>query len=185
MTVLETARLRLRELTPDDAAFIRELVNEPAWLRFIGQKNVHTLDDARRYIANGPAASYSRNGFGLYCVELASALTPVGICGLIRRDALSDVDLGFALLARHCGHGYAREAASAVLAFARRDLGMSRVVAITLPDNQGSIRVLESVGFAFECRVILPGETDELSLYACPPRGLPSSTSATRGAAGR
>ncbi|MFN0242061.1 MAG: GNAT family N-acetyltransferase [Planctomycetota bacterium] len=165
-TVVDTARLRLRKLSADDAAFIHELVNDPAWLCYIGDKHVHTHADARRYIEDGPAASYARNGFGLYCVELADAQVPIGICGLIRREALADVDLGFAFLERHRGRGYAREAAAAVLEHARRDLRFARVIAITLPHNRASIRVLESSGFAFERRLTLPGESAELCAYA-------------------
>src|ERR1051326_2497227 len=113
--VHETARLKLRELGADDAAFILELVNEPGWLRFVGDRNVHSLDDARGYIARGPAASYEKHGFGLWAVELAASGEPLGMCGLVRRATLEDVDLGFAFLSRHWGQGYAREAAAAVV----------------------------------------------------------------------
>ncbi len=164
--VLETSRLRLRELSLDDAAFVRELVNEPAWLRFIGDKGVATLDDARAYIARGPLASYAQFGFGLYRVELAVEGTPIGICGLIRRETLGDVDLGFAFLERYWGRGYAREAAASVIELGHRDLGLERIVAITDPDNHPSIRVLEGVGFAFETLVTLPGDPKELALFA-------------------
>src|SRR5262245_51998217 len=111
--VSETARLRLRELTSEDAAFIYELVNEPAWIQWLGDRNVHSLDDARRYIANGPVASYAKHGFGLWAVEQKASGEPVGMCGLVKRATLAHADLGFALLARHRGHGYAREAAAA------------------------------------------------------------------------
>jgi len=165
----ETARLRLRELASEDAAFILELVNEPAWLRFIGDKGVRTLADARKYIAEGPVASYRANGFGLFLVERKeppASPTPIGMCGLIRRPTLEDVDLGFALLERHEGRGYTREAAAAVVEFGRTTIGLKRLVAITVPENVRSIRVLETVGFAFERRVKLSAEGEELALYA-------------------
>jgi RimJ/RimL family protein N-acetyltransferase len=162
----ETARLRLRELASDDAPFILELVNEPAWLQFIGDKGVRTPADARKYIAEGPVASYRANGFGLFLVELKEPAGSIGICGLIRRPTLSDVDLGFALLSKHCGRGHAREAAAAVVEFGRTKIGLQRLVAITLPENERSIRVLESVGFAFERRVNLTEDSEELALYA-------------------
>src|SRR5262249_39747755 len=117
--VHETARLRLRELGDDDAAFILELVNEPGWLRFIGDRNVHSLQDARGYIARGPVASYARFGYGLWAVDSRERGEPLGMCGLIRRDSLPEPDLGFAFLARHHGRGYAREAAAAAIELAR------------------------------------------------------------------
>src|SRR5438552_2883098 len=139
MNVLETERLRLRWLSAEDAAFMLELVNDPAWLRFIGDRGVRTLEDARGYILNGPVAMYRRVGFGLYLVELKQSRTPIGICGLIKRAGLEDVDIGFAFLPAFCGQGYAYESASAMIAYAQDTLGLYRVVAITAPDNQRSI----------------------------------------------
>lgn len=164
--VLETARLRLRLLGPGDAAFILELVNDAAWLRFIGDKGVATREDAARYIAEGPAASYAAHGFGLWAVERKAGGGPLGICGLIRRAELADVDLGFAFLERHRGRGYAREAATACLEHGRSAHGLERIVAITLPDNAASIGVLRSAGMSWERRVRLGGRAEELELYA-------------------
>jgi len=166
MTVLQTERLRLRELTVDDAAFVLELLNEPAWLRFIGDRGVRSLADARGYIESGPRASYARHGYGLYAVELLSQELPIGICGLVRRDSLPEADLGFALLERHWGHGYAPEASVAVLRHASAELGLRRVLAVTSPDNERSIRVLEDLDFAYEGRVTLPPASEELLLFA-------------------
>src|SRR5690349_2551972 len=132
--VLETERLQLREFEARDASFILELVNEPDWLRFIGDRGIHDLDAARRYIAEGPQAMQARLGFSLWCVCPKSGGAPLGMCGLIKRDALEHVDLGFAFLARHRGRGYAREAAAATLAHAR-GLGIGAVAAITDPAN--------------------------------------------------
>lgn len=164
--VLETARLRLLELVEEDAAFALELVNEPDWLRFIGDRGVRTLEDARKYLREGPIASYRRNGFGLWGVEERSSATVTGICGLIRRAELEDVDLGFAFLARHRGKGYARESAAAVVKLARERFGLARLVAITDPGNERSIRVLEGVGFAFERRWRKLPDDEELALFA-------------------
>jgi RimJ/RimL family protein N-acetyltransferase len=148
--VRETTRLRLREFTEQDAAFILELVNEPEWLRFIGDRNVHSLADAQGYIARGPVASYAQHGFGLWAVDLRATAESLGMCGLIRRDSLPHADLGFAFLARHRGHGYAREAAAAAVALAREAFHLPRLLAITDPDNSASRAVLEHAGFAFE-----------------------------------
>lgn len=165
-TVLETPRLLLREFTHADAAFVFRLVNEPSWLRFIGDRGVRSLPDAVRYLDDGPRASYARNGFGLWCVALRESGEPVGMCGLVRRAGLADPDVGFAFLPEAWGHGYARESAAAVLDHARRVLGISRVVAITNPDNEASIRVLERVGMAREATTRLPGIDHDVLLYA-------------------
>jgi RimJ/RimL family protein N-acetyltransferase len=162
--VRETSRLRLREFTEGDAAFILELVNEPAWLRFIGDRNVHSLEDARVYILRGPVASYAKHGFGLWAVELRES--PVGMCGLIRRDSLPDADLGFAFLARHRGHGYAREAAAAAVAVAHEVFALTRLLAITDPDNTASRAVLEHVGFTFEREFTWSENGQQQALYA-------------------
>lgn len=167
--ILETDRLALRQLSPaddNDAAFILELLNEPSWLRFIGDKNVHTLDDARNYIANGPAAMYARVGFGLYLTALKETGEPIGICGLIKRDGLEDVDIGFAFLPRHWSKGYAYEAAAATLAHGRDALGLKRIVAITSIDNHSSIKLLQKIGLQFEKTLTLPGDDEPLSFFS-------------------
>lgn len=150
MKILETERLTLRHLSPDDAPFILELLNDPAFLRNIGDKGVRTKDDARRYIETGPRESYARFGFGLLRVEITKTGEPIGMCGLLQRASLADPDIGFAFLPRFWSRGYAVESAAAVLRHARETLGIGRVVAIVLPDNRGSIRVLEKIGLRFE-----------------------------------
>ena len=165
MIVLETERLTLRRLTADNAAFILELVNEPAWLEFIGDKNVHTLDDARDYILKGPVEMYERLGFGLYLVQLKQG-TAIGMCGLIKRPSLNDIDIGFALLSRFSGHGYAYEAASAVMDYGKNVLGLSRIVAITNPTNQNSIKLLKKLGLQFEKRIKLADDAPEVALFS-------------------
>ena len=154
--VLETERLFLRHLTPDDDTFILELLNEPGFLENIGDRQVRTLEEARRYVADGPAASYAQHGFGLWWVGLKATAEPVGICGLIKRDVLDHPDIGYAFLARFSGQGFASEAGAAVLAYGRNALGLTRIVAITKPDNDGSIRLLEKIGLKFDGMVTLP-----------------------------
>lgn len=164
--LLETARLRLRQLTRDDAGFILELLNDASFIRNIGDKGVRSEYDAIRYISTGPTASYELHGFGLWAVELRSSGEPIGLCGLLKREELDDVDLGYAFLPAFRSIGYAAEAAEGVIDFARARLGLGRIVAITLPGNQSSIRVLEKNGFRFERTVRLTDDGDELSLYA-------------------
>lgn len=146
----ETARLAVRRFVLDDAAFILALVNEPGWLAHIGDRGVRTLADAEGYLRDGPLASYAIHGFGLYHVALRATGAAVGMCGILRRDGLDAPDLGYALLGSHAGLGYATEAARATLAHARRDLGLTRVLAITSPENAASQRVLEKVGMQRE-----------------------------------
>ena len=157
--VLETERLVLRRLTTDDATFILELLNDPAFRRYIGDKGVRNHADACRYIETGPLASYERHGFGLLRVELKDGGEPIGMCGLLKRDYLPDVDIGFALLPAYRSKGYTLEAASAVLAHARDTLGLERVLAITSPDNVASIGLLERLGFRFD-RMARPAENE-------------------------
>ena len=165
MIVLETERLRLRWLTADDAAFMHELVNDPTWIEFIGDRNVKTVEAARAYVTEKYVADYLGHGFGLNLVELKESGTPVGICGLIKREGLEDVDVGFAFLPRYAGRGYATESAVAVLEHGRRVLGIGRIVAITTPNNARSIRVLEKVGLRFEKIIRIPGDDEDLALY--------------------
>jgi RimJ/RimL family protein N-acetyltransferase len=163
--VLETERLVLRRLTSDDAAFIFKLLNEPSFLRYIGDKGVRTHADAVGYIKNGPVASYERFGFGLYLVELRETDVPIGICGLLKRETLTHVDVGFAFLPAFWSKGYAFEAASAVMQYGRNVLGMGRIVAITAPENESSIRLLEKMGFRFERPMVLSEGAPEIKLF--------------------
>lgn len=166
MPMLVTDRLRLRQLVLEDAPFILELLNEPAFIQNIADKGVRTLEQARGYLVNGPLASYAKHGFGLFAVELKDGGIPIGICGLIRREGLEDADIGYAFLERHWSKGYAVEAAAATLACGRERLGLPRIVAITAPGNQSSIRVLERIGLRCEGRINLPQCGGENLLYA-------------------
>ncbi len=165
MIVLETERLVLRHLTLNDAPFIVELLNDPSFLRYIGDRGVRSVQDARQYLIKGPIASYQKSGFGLYLVFLVESGDPIGICGLLKRETLDDVDLGFAFLPPHWGKGYARESAVAVLDQARTTHGLKRVVAITSPDNTASIKVLEKVGLKFERMARLGDDPREVRLF--------------------
>jgi RimJ/RimL family protein N-acetyltransferase len=155
----------LRRLSPDDAEFILRLSNEPSWLRFIGDKGVRTIEDARAYILQGPVEMYSRLGFGLYLVALKEGGASIGLCGLIKRDSLEDVDIGFAFLPEYWGRGYAFEAASAVMAYGGNVLGLKRIVAITSVDNDSSAKLLEKLGLRFEGMLKLSNDSEEVRLF--------------------
>ena len=163
--ILETERLRLRKMTPADAPFILELLNEESFISNIGDKGVRDEAGAVGYIQTGPLASYERFGFGLYLVELKSTGEPIGICGLLKRDNLEHADVGFAFLPRFWRKGYAAESAAAVIDFGKNNFGLKRIAAITNPDNIGSIKVLERVGLRFERMIRLSDDSPEIKLF--------------------
>jgi ribosomal-protein-alanine N-acetyltransferase len=165
MQVLETARLRLRRLTPDDAPFILELLNDPLFLRFVGDKGVRTVEGARDYLVAGPLASYTRHGFGLFHVSLKETGVPIGMCGLLKREVLEDVDIGFAYLPQFSGCGYATEAALGTLHYGQAVLGLKRVVAITARDNEASQNVLRKIGLRHTKTIRLPGYQGDSHLF--------------------
>jgi [ribosomal protein S5]-alanine N-acetyltransferase len=166
MSLIETERLSIRRLVEDDAPFILELVNEPAFIRFIADRGVRNLDDARRYITDGPLAMYQRYGFGLFAVEMKDSGVPIGMCGLLKRETLDDFDLGYAYLERYWGKGYASEAAAAVIDYAHNVSGLKRIVAFTSQDNEGSINVLEKLGFRFEKLFTMPGDDEPVKFFS-------------------
>lgn len=165
LAVLETLRLSLRRLTLADAPFMLELLNDPSFIRHIGDKGVRSIEGAEAYLRDGPLASYQQFGFGLMLVRLKDEETPIGICGLIKRETLQDVDVGFAYLPAFRGQGYAIEATRAVLAYGKRQFGLSRIVAIVAPGNASSIRVLEKAGLEFE-RMIRAEDGTDVQLLA-------------------
>jgi RimJ/RimL family protein N-acetyltransferase len=167
LKILETERLSLRRLSADDAEFIFGLVNQPSFIKNIGDRGVRTKADAVAYIQNGPVASYERFGFGLNLVELKESGTAIGICGLLKRDSLPDVDIGFAFLPEFWSRGYAVESAAAIMDHGRSVLGLGRIVAITAPENLGSIKVLKKIGFKFEGMMRLSEGQPEIKLFAC------------------
>jgi RimJ/RimL family protein N-acetyltransferase len=163
--VLETPRLALRRLSADDAPFIRRLLNEPSFLKYIGDRGVRTVEDARRYIETGPIAMYARVGFGLFLVELKATGAPIGICGLLKRDTLDDVDVGFAFLPEYWRQGYGFESAAATIEYGRTAHKLSRIVAITSLQNPPSVALLEKLGFRFEGTVRMAADGEELRLF--------------------
>ena len=167
MIAIETERLALHEFTDDDAAFVFRLVNEPSFLRYIGDRGVRTIEDARRYIADGPVAGYARYGYGLLRVAQKADGTTVGMCGVLKRDALPDPDIGFSFLPEFWSQGYALESARAVMKHAREVLRLGRILAITTKDNEPSMRLLAKLGFRFD-RMIQFG-SEELRLFVSEP----------------
>jgi RimJ/RimL family protein N-acetyltransferase len=165
MKILETERLLLRHLTADDADFFLALLNEPGWIDNIGDRGIRTVEAAAEYIARSYAASYETLGYGLYLVELKDTGERLGICGLIKRDSLEDVDIGFAFRQQYWGNGYAVESAAAVLEYGHHTLGITRIVAITSQTNKSSAKVLEKIGLKFEGLIKLPEFAKEERLF--------------------
>lgn len=164
MIVLETERLLLQRFTLRDAAFVLRLLNEPAFLQHIGDKGVRTLEQARSYLRLGPLASYRQHGHGLYRVSLKDG-TPIGMCGLLKRDQLPHRDLGYAFLAEHWSKGYAFEAASATLEHGRGTLALDVVLALISPGNASSVRLAEKLGFRSKERRKMPSGSDEVLVF--------------------
>jgi RimJ/RimL family protein N-acetyltransferase len=169
--IIETERLILRHLSADDAEFVLALLNEPSFIRYIGDKGVRNLEDARRYINDGPVKSYEVNGFGLNLVQLKTGNTPIGICGVLKRDTLPDPDIGFAFLPSYWNQGYALESAAAVMAHARETLGLGRILAITSPDNEASEKLLGKIGLRFRRLVKLTEDAAEVKLFTTAAEG--------------
>ena len=163
--VAETERLQLCHLALSDASFVLELVNDPSWIRFIGDRGIRTLAQAEAYLREGPMASYAEHGFGLYLVRRTVDGMRLGICGLIKRPSLPHVDIGFAFLPQFTGQGYAFEAAMAVLHHARHDLNLTTIVAITAPDNQRSINLLQKLGLHYQEAITLAKDQPAVSLF--------------------
>ena len=165
MNIPETERLTITEMLEADAAFMLELLNSPAWLKYIGDRGVRTLEDAERYILTRIMPSYRQNNFGFYLVKLKDDNASIGICGLVKRDGLDHVDIGFAFLPVYEGRGYGYESASAVMQYAKTTLKLDTIVAITTKDNLPSINLLKKLGLNFKQLVRLPGDEEELMLF--------------------
>lgn len=166
MILFETERLVLRKLHLGDAEFILRLLNEPSWLQYIGDRNVHSIEDAQRYLTDSTLAMYERYGFGLFLAETIDKQEPIGLCGLIKRESLEDVDVGFAFLPEFWSQGYAFEAAEATVAYGMATHHLSRIVAITLENNAPCIRLLQKLGFCSEKSILLAGDSEVLQLYS-------------------
>lgn len=159
-------RLILRHLDLNDAEFIFQLLNQESWLKFIGDKNIHNLEAAKEYLINGPLKMYQEYGFGLFAVQRKNDNTLIGMCGLIQRDNLPDVDIGFALLDEFSGFGYAYEAAQSIKNYAINQLKLKRLIAIVNPNNRRSIQLLEKIGLVFEKQIALNTDKPQLNLMA-------------------
>ena len=170
MNVLETERLVLRRLGPADAPFILALLNDPGWIRYIGDRGVRTVEAAAAYLETRMLSQYEKHGFGLWMVEGRTRRDPMGICGLVKRDTLPVPDLGFAFMPGYRGHGYAYESALAVRDHATGALGIERLLAITSPVNTASARLLQRLGFAAEGQMPWAGDDkDPVTVYAFAP----------------
>jgi RimJ/RimL family protein N-acetyltransferase len=164
--ILETTRLRLREFNTGDKMFILQLVNSPGWLQFIGDRNIRTEEDAEDYLVNGPLRSYQAHGFGLSLVELKEDQTPIGMCGVLKRDFLKSPDIGFAFLPEFTGKGYAHEIAAATMIHAKDILNEQVILGITAANNKNSINLLEKIGMNFIKPIKLPNQEKEVMLYS-------------------
>ena len=166
MKILETERLILREIVETDDEFIFDLVNQPSFIKYIGNRGIDTLDKARKVVEERYRASYAEFGYGLYAVELKETGEAMGFCGFVRREGLPDADIGFAFLPQFEKRGFAFESAFAVMKYGREVLHLTRVLAITSRDNESSIKLLEKLGFKFERLITLPNDTEELNLFS-------------------
>jgi len=166
METIESERIFLRPFTLEDSGFILELLNTEGWIRYIGDRNVKTIKQAENYLLNGPLKSYEANGFGLSLAELKADRTPLGMCGLLKRDYLDHVDIGFAFLPEYTGRGYAYEIVKEIIRYGLQELQLEKILAITVPENYSSIKLLEKLGFSFEKNFISRDTNEELCLYS-------------------
>ena len=163
--IIETERLRLREFNSTDGELIFELLNSQGWLKYIGSRSIATIDDAVNYIETKLQKGYRESGFGFYLVELKATGVKTGMCGLVKREGLDDVDIGFALLPQYENKGYAYESSMAVIQYAKNKLKINKLAAITMPSNLTSVKLLEKLGMKFDKKISLPGDPEELFLY--------------------
>jgi [ribosomal protein S5]-alanine N-acetyltransferase len=165
MTFIDTDRLSIRYMTVEDFRFIYRLLNEPTWIKYIGDKGIKTEDDAKNYIQTGPLQMYKDYGFGLYLVTLKETAVPIGLCGLIKRPSLENIDLGYAFLPEHTGKGYAFEATKAVMDYGKEQLSIEKLIAITTIDNIKSEKVLLKLGFSYDSLIKGTNDLEELKLF--------------------
>lgn len=165
MKILETERLTLREIVETDDAFVLDLLNQPSFIKYIGDRNVRNLEQSREFIETRYRKSYADNGFGLYAVVLKETGETIGMCGLVKRDGLPDADIGFAFLPQFEKKGYAFESAEAVMKHGREILKLGRVLAITSQNNESSMKLLKKLGFKFDKLITLPNDTEEINMF--------------------
>lgn len=161
---ITTNRLLIRKLTLDDAEFIFELLNQNSWKKYIGNKNIKTIEDAKQYLIDNPLKMYETHGFGLWCVTKLYSKQPLGVAGIIKRDTLPLIDIGFAFLDRFAGHGYAYEACESILKYTQAQFHSEQILAIVKPENSKSIKLLDKLGFIFKEQVHLNPADDQLNL---------------------
>lgn len=166
MTILTTERLELLEFTQGDAPFVLELLNSPDWIKYIGDRNIRTLAAAKKYIQDKLIDSYRKHGLGLYLVKRKADNVSIGMVGLVNRETLDDIDVGFGMLPQYAGKGYGYEAAAVVMNYAQHTLKLKRVVAITLPSNEYSIALLKKIGLQFEKMIQIPNDDEELMFFS-------------------
>ena len=160
-----TPRLILRRFEFADAPFVVALLNQPSFIANVGDRGVRSVDDAHRYLREGPMAMYEQHGFGLWHVMRKSDSAAVGMCGLLRRDNLPEVDIGYAFLPEYWGAGYAFEATEATLRHGAGKFGLERVIAVVSQGNSASIRVLEKLGLRYERMFAMRPDEPEVRLY--------------------
>lgn len=164
--VLESTRLQLREAALSDAPFFYSIMNSPGWLEGIGDRGIHDLACAKIHIRDNLIQNYRKLGIGMYvvCTKDEPEL-PIGLCGLIKRDGLEDIDIGFAFTQESAGHGYALEAAQSVMAHGKNTLKLEKIVAITSQTNWRSARLLESLGMSFQKNIQLKPDDESIRLF--------------------
>lgn len=163
---LETDRLIIRNLITNDTAFFFELVNDPDWIRFIGDRNVQTLKDAEKYLTNRIIPSYTNWGFGFYAVDEKATQKTVGVSGFIKRDELEYPDVGFAFLPDGRGKGYAFEATHELMKYGKDVLKFETILGIANNDNERSHNLLRKLGLSFVKHIQLYDEEQEISLFS-------------------
>ncbi|OUR93963.1 GNAT family N-acetyltransferase [Flavobacteriales bacterium 34_180_T64] len=167
MAIAETERLLISKFTLADAPFFLELVNTPNWIKYIGERNINTIAQAEDAIKKGHLKSYKTHGFGFYTLQLKSENNKtIGTCGLIKRETLEYADIGFAMLPNYEGKGFGYESSMAILKLANELFKLKKVLAITSPTNQNSIRLIEKIGLSYEKRVKPFEDDEELLLFA-------------------
>ncbi|NIA27992.1 MAG: GNAT family N-acetyltransferase [Desulfobulbaceae bacterium] len=162
---LETKRLSLRRLTLDDAELMLAVWNDPAFIRYVADRGIRTIKAARAALKEGALKLFSDYGYGPFRVALTEDDTPVGVCGLFRREGLDEPDLGFSILPKYWRKGYAHEAARAVVGHAKTDIRLTRLTAIVSPENTASVALIEKLGLQFERMHRLPGDDDDVAIY--------------------
>jgi RimJ/RimL family protein N-acetyltransferase len=165
LNIIETERLNILLLSLNDEEFVFRLLNDPDWIKYIGDRKINNHADARNYILLNIISSYEKYGFGLFLVKEKQNDISIGICGLLKRDYLDDVDIGFAFLPEYRGKGYGYESASAVIKYGQESFGLDKILAITQSNNLNSIKMLKKLGLEYIKNIKLPEEEEELRLF--------------------